>query len=271
MQIIALVIIIVLALIYTYINFLFLPKWTSIQKQREQLQKRQAYYQQLLGYQSNPAGLKKTSDGLEDQAKDLTAQIPSQLDKPQIMVDIYTIAKLHSINPQTLKFEPLQNKGDHQELTMNFSCSGNTEDVLSLIEDLEHTPLQKFALQSINLTRSKASSGTDKTSIDTTLQTILSGTKTVSGDLSTKTAITGEVNQSNIMTSNPVDSSNPASLLGTNNNTSPGLINPKPQLNVELKFVAYSSPIGTADRTDKKPAFMFSQFGSDSIAKMFEP
>ncbi|MFZ3102799.1 MAG: hypothetical protein WA113_11490 [Desulfitobacteriaceae bacterium] len=122
------------------------------------------------------------------------------------------------------------------------------------------------------MTVSKAANGTDKTSIDTTIQNILSGTKIVSGDLSTKTAITGEVNQSNIMAPNPVDRSNPASIQGTiKNNTSLGLINPKPQLSVELKFVAYSSPIGTADGTDKKLWFMFSQFGSDSISKMFAP
>ena len=267
MEKLALVLIIGIALIYAYINFLFLPKWTSIQQQREQLQKKQAYYQQMLSNQSDQTGLKKTIEGLEGQAKELTAQIPSQLDKPKIMVDIYTIAKLHSINPQTLKFEPIQKKGDHQELAMNLSCSGQIEDILSLIEELAHTPLQKFALQSINITRANASSGTDKTIIDTTLQTLLGGSK----NLSTKTAITGEVNQSNILVPNPVDSSKPASLQGASNNTSSGLIDSKLQLSVELKFVAYSSPIGTADKTDKQPSFMFSQFGSDSIAKMFEP
>lgn len=240
-QKIALAIILGLTLVYAYINYLFLPKWTLLQKQREQLQNSLNSYQQLLSFQSNQVGLAKTSASLEGEAKELTALIPSQLDKPDIMVDIYTIAKLHAVEPQTLKFEPIQNKGDHQELAMNLSCSGQTEDILSLIYNIEHTPLHKFALQSTNLTVSKSASGVDKTNID-------------------------------ITETNPVDGTSYAGILGAiDNNISTGLIIVKPQLNVELKFVAYSSPIGTADGTNKKPSFMFSQFGSDSIARIFEP
>lgn len=240
-QKIALAIILALTLIYAYINYLFIPKLALLQEQRKQLQNRQAAYQQLFSFQSNQAGLAKTSESLEGEAKNLTALIPSQLDKPEIMVDIYTIAKLHAVEPQTLKFEPIQNKGDHQELTMNLSCFGQTEDILSLIDNFEHTPLHKFALLSTNLTTAKAASRTDKTNID-------------------------------ITDTNPVDGTSAAGILGTiDKNTSPELIIVKPQLSVELKFVAYSSPIGTADGTNKKPAFMFSQFGADSIARMFEP
>ncbi|KUO78651.1 MAG: hypothetical protein APF81_27030 [Desulfosporosinus sp. BRH_c37] len=39
----------------------------------------------------------------------------------------------------------------------------------------------------------------------------------------------------------------------------------KPGINCELKFVAYASPIGTAEGTNKKPSFMVSQFGSKDV------
>lgn len=271
LQKIVLVIIVGITLIYAYINYLLLPKWTLIQKQKEQLLNRQVYYGQLLTQQSNQAVLAKTITSLEDEGKDLTAQIPTQLDKPQIMADIYTIAKLHAVDPQTLKFEPLQNKGDHQELAMNLSYSGQTEDILSLIDDLEHTPLHKFALQSINLTVSKPVNGTDKTNI--TLQDKLNVNKLVYGDISYKTSNNGGGDQSDIIKTDSANGMNTtAEIPGLiYSNLSPELISSTPKLDVELKFVAYSSPIGTEDSTNRKPWFMFFKFGADSITKMFAP
>ena len=220
MQKITLVIILGVGLVYAYVNYLFLPKWTSIQNQRDKQQKDLASYQKLLTYQANQEQLAKTIAGLESEAKGLSAQIPSQLDKPQIMVDIYTIAKLHAVDPQTLKFEPIQTVGDHQELTMNLSYIGQAENIIKLIDDLENTPLHKFALHSINLAVVKPNYEMDKKTI-------------------------------NLLTS--PDSKD------------------KLQLSADIKFVAYSSPIGNTDETNKKPAFMFSNFGADSIARMFEP
>lgn len=237
-QKITLVIILGLGIIYAYANYLFIPKWAMIQTQRDQILKKTGSYEKLLVYQSNQEELAKTIAVLESEAKALSAKIPSQLDKPQIMVDIYTMAKLHAVDPQTLKFEPIQTVGDHQELAMNLSYSGQVENIINLIDDLQNTSLHKFALRSVNLTVTKPNSQKDEK------------------------AINKQSNPEGISTSD---------ILNAINNIDPGIIKDKYLLNANLKFVAYSSPLGNADGTNKKPAFMFSDFGTDSIAKMFEP
>lgn len=229
MQKIALALIVGFSLVYVYANYLLLPKWILLQEQRKQLQNRQSYYQELLSYQSNQVELAKTCNDLEETARNLTALIPSQFDKPQIMVDIYTLAKLHAVTPQTLKFETIQNKEDKLALVMNLNCSGQAKDIISLIDDLEHTPLHKFVLQSINLSSAKSA----KTPAATEKVNVLES----------------DSSYTNIAAGMP----------------------DKPQLNMELKFAAYSSTFGTADGIKQKPSFMFSAFGSGSIAKMFEP
>lgn len=226
-----------LGLIYAYANYLFSPKWASIQTQKVQLQKSMASHQMLLNYQANQEELAKTIASLEREAQDLSARIPSQLDKPQIMVDIYTIAKLHEVDPQTLKFEPIQTIDDRQELTMSLTYTGQPENILNFIDDLEHTSLHKIALKSINLSRAKSDNSANQK----------------------PTSIVVEPNNKTILDLGVIDNISPLVILG------------KPQLNADIKFVAYSSSIGKADGTNKKPAFMFSNFGAESIAKMFEP
>lgn len=238
MQKITLVIILGLGLIYAYVSYLFLPKWTLIQNQRDQLEKKTASYQKLNTYQSNQEEIAKTIADLETEVKDLAAKIPAQLDKPQIMVDIYTMAKLHAVEPQTLKFEPIKTVGDHQELSMNLSYIGPAENIINLIDDLQHTSLHKFALHSVNLSVSKP----DNKKNEKTTNILLNPDKVTTSDI-----------------------------LGAIKNIDPVIIMDKTQLSADIKFVAYSSPIGNGDGTNKKPAFMFSKFGAESIARMFDP
>lgn len=293
---IALAVVLALGLVYAYLNYLFLPKWALLQKQREQLRSREAYYQQLLSYQSNKEGLTKTIASLDSQAKELTAQIPADLDKPQIMVDIYTIAKLHAVNPQTLKFEQIQKKGNNQELAMSLTCSGKIDDILSFIKDLETTPLDKFALQSINFNVQNASSTPSTPSAQSTpsiqstqsTQSTQNSLKTPDAESAAKNTAAGNSNSFKVMDATKVNSpatGQTGTVSGATQNQITGTrispANPQTvqnqqadlpaQLSVELKMTAYANPIGTSDSSNKKPDFMFSQFGFDSIDKMFNP
>ena len=197
-QIILLVLIIMFGISYAYIKFLLLSQWTVIQEANNQLFTLQNNYQELLTYQKNQSGLQQEIKTLEEKVLQLNAQLPNRLDKPQIMVGLYTLAKQHSVVPQSVAFEQIQTKGASQELRMSLSCSGKTVDLLAVIDDLQFGGSQRLAIKSLSLTGSQQN------------------------------------------------------------------------MRAELKLMA-SGGLGNANALTQKPAFMNSQFGVDSPAKMFQP
>lgn len=144
--------IIIVGLGYSYAKFLFLPEWTAIQSLTSQLHTQENNYQELLTYQRNQSGLQQEIKTLESKVSQLNTQIPKQLDEPQLMVGLYTLAKQHSAYPQSIAFAQPQTKGTYQELAMSFSCLGKPADILALIHDLQFGKSQRLTISSVNLT-----------------------------------------------------------------------------------------------------------------------
>ncbi|OLN32230.1 type 4a pilus biogenesis protein PilO [Desulfosporosinus metallidurans] len=155
LEIIILVLFVMLGLGYAYVAFLFLPEWTVIQRATSQLNAQMRNYQELLAYQKNQSALQQDIKTLETKVQQLKAQVPNRLDKPQLMVDLYTLAKQHSVSPQSITFEPIQTKGSYQTIGMNVNYIGKTADVLALIHDMQYGGGQRLTLQSLNLTVSQ--------------------------------------------------------------------------------------------------------------------
>jgi len=147
-----LILFLIFGLVYAYITVLFLPEWTVIQSSTSQLNAQENHYQELLSYQNNQSGLQEEITGLEAKVHQLNAQLPNRIDNPQLMVGLYTLAKQHSVIPQTLAFEQAQTKGTYQEMGMSFSCLGKTTDILTMIHDLQFGGGQRLAIKSISLT-----------------------------------------------------------------------------------------------------------------------
>lgn len=154
-QIILLIVIILSGFSYAYLKFLFLPQWTVIQDAENQLTSQENHYQELLTYQENQSGLEQDIKILEAKVHELNAHLPNQLDKPQLLVGLYTLAKQHTIDPQSVAFEQVQTKGTYQEMGMSFSCLGKTTDLLAMIHDLQFGESQQLAIKSISLTGSQ--------------------------------------------------------------------------------------------------------------------
>ncbi len=152
---IVLVFFIIIGLGYSYIEFLFLPEWTAIQSSTNQLHTKESNYQELLTYQKNQSGLQQEIKTLETKVMQLNAQIPNRLDKPQLMVALYTLAKQHSVYPQSIGYDKPQTKGFYQEMGVSFSCLGKPTDILAMIHDLQFGGTERLAISSINLTVSQ--------------------------------------------------------------------------------------------------------------------
>ncbi len=155
LQIIILVVTIMFGTSYAYLKFLFLPQWSVIQDATNRLDSLQNQYQELLTYQKNQSALQQEIKALETKVLELKAQLPNRLDKPQLMVGLYTQAKQHTVDPQSIAFEQAQTKGTYQEMGISFSCLGKTSDILALIHDLQFGGNQRLAIKSLGLTGSQ--------------------------------------------------------------------------------------------------------------------
>lgn len=141
--------------IYAYVAYLFLPQWETLQRQSQELRKREAYYLKLQDAQSNLPQLQQEAQDLKSKMQKQNTQMPGNLDNAQLLVDIYVLAKQKGVNPQSLTFDSVQKKESYQEINMSFTCEGLPASVLNLIEDLQHGPSFRAAIRGVNLSSQK--------------------------------------------------------------------------------------------------------------------
>lgn len=151
MEKIVLLLIVSAGLIYAYTTYFLFPKLEQIHSVVEIRNERQNYYQQLLNDRDNLTSVQKETQRLEEREKELSAQIPAQIDQPQLMVDLYTLAKSRGVLPQSLAYESIQNKGTYQVVGLTFISLGKPADILGMIKDIQQMPKQKIAILSVNL------------------------------------------------------------------------------------------------------------------------
>ena len=152
LEIIALIFFVIIGLGYAYIKFLFMPEWTVIQSATSKLSSQKDHYQELLTYQKDQSGLQQEINTLETKILQLNSQLPNKLDEPQLMVGLYTLAKQHSVSPQSVAFEQAQTKGTYQQMGMSFISLGKPADILTMIHDLQFEGTQRLAISRVNLT-----------------------------------------------------------------------------------------------------------------------
>lgn len=141
--------------VYAYITYFLLPRVDVIKGDLRRLAERKTYYAVVQSYAADLSGLQRKIDTVKNQVNRQAQGIPSRLDKPQIMVDLYQMAKARGVYPQTLKFEPQKSQGSYEEMALTFTCLGNPGDVLNLLQDLQQYSKQKFAITSTSLVTEK--------------------------------------------------------------------------------------------------------------------
>lgn len=151
---IILIMIIAAAMFYSYWTYLFQSEWSVLKNINQQIVTRTTYLNRLISY-NDPAKFQQDLAKEQDLGKQLSSRLPSTLDKPQISVELYLLAKQQGVIPQSITFEPLQNKGNHQEMDITFVGQGSPANILSMLGVLEHGSTAKYALKSLNLTTGK--------------------------------------------------------------------------------------------------------------------
>ncbi|WP_242662095.1 hypothetical protein [Desulfitobacterium hafniense] len=154
-QLILLLTLITAGLIYGYYTYLFTPKLADIQSLKQFLQERQSRYALLLGYKEKNASLYGEVAQLEAKYHNLKEQIPQEIDKPKLLIDLYTLAKINQVQPQTVTFGSLQTTDSYVTQSLTFSCLGTQQGIINMINDIQLSEDQRFTLESLNFTNDK--------------------------------------------------------------------------------------------------------------------
>jgi len=147
-QKIVLLLIVAFGICYSYYTYLFVPEWKVIQTSTARLNEREVYYQRLISYAANVSEIDKEMKLLDNQQKQLLSQTLTKLDKPKILVYLYNLAKQYNVVPDKVVFGQPLDKGTYQELPLTFTFSGKVDVILSLINHLQYSGTQRFAIQS---------------------------------------------------------------------------------------------------------------------------
>lgn len=151
-QLIFLLVLLSGGLIYAYSTYLFTPEWTKVQSLAEQVSVRKSRYEHLVAYQDNISSLQAEIKSLQLQSAEFTARIPITIDKPGLLVSLYTVAKANKVEPQAVSFEPLKSQDTYLAQPIIFVCSGESQNVLTMIKKLQTEGTQRFTIESVNLT-----------------------------------------------------------------------------------------------------------------------
>jgi len=148
-QLLILIAVIMVGILYAYIQYLFIPQWSILVEKSAQVSDRKAYLTRLEESYQGFSVLKEQAVDLKAQVSTLDSKIPKKLDKPDIMVTIYNMAKKNAVIPQSLSYEPVKDEGGYLTMGMNFSCVGSPENIYTLVQQFQEGNPYIFVLDSI--------------------------------------------------------------------------------------------------------------------------
>lgn len=154
-QLILLIALIAVGGIYAYHTYLFTPEWMKIQNLKGQIQERQDRYEQLASHVGNSSALDAQIRDLEERSIELQAQIPLLIDKPNLVTDLYTVAKTNQVQPQAVNFDNSEAMDTYIIQSLTFTCLGSQENIIRMINDLQMDQEQRFTLESMRFTNDK--------------------------------------------------------------------------------------------------------------------
>lgn len=149
-QFIILTVVVVLGFVYAYFNYMFIPQWTELKNISAQISSRQVYLERLQENNKIISNLKQDVVDLTVTEMELKRKIPAELDYPDIMMTIYTMANNNGLSPNNLSFESFKQEGQTVTLGMSFTCTGPKENIHTLVEQFLKGNEYIFVLDSIS-------------------------------------------------------------------------------------------------------------------------
>ena len=154
-QLLMLIAVVSFGFMYAYIQFLLTPQWGVIKGLATELSVSQAHLERLEESDNNLSTLKQNVVELTMVESDLKERIPTGLDKPDIMMTIYSMAKENDLSSRNLSFEGIREENQTFTMGMAFSCTGSRDNINTLVEQFHLGSKYIFVLESISYSSSE--------------------------------------------------------------------------------------------------------------------
>jgi len=102
----------------------------------------------------NVAALRQDVMELTVAETNLKDRIPAELDYPNIMMTVYTMAKNNGLNPKNISYESIAQQGQTVTLGLSFTCTGSRDNIYTLAEQFLKGDEYLFVLDSISVSGS---------------------------------------------------------------------------------------------------------------------
>jgi len=138
-----------------YAVYIFMPKISELQAQAAEISRQRVLLSQLQqGYRSYDQ-LKEQAASLQGKASELKKKIPGEINKPEIMLAVYNMAKNSGVAPKNLTFEEQKDEGAYFSMGMVFTCEGETIHILNLVDAFQKRDKYYLALDSITFNQAE--------------------------------------------------------------------------------------------------------------------
>ncbi|MGI5901935.1 MAG: hypothetical protein ACOX7U_05620 [Desulfitobacteriia bacterium] len=148
-RIIVVVLIFSFAFLCFYIQYLFLPQLAVIKGKVREFSEREAYLAQIEDNYQNYSLLEEEFLTLQARALELDSKVLKSLDKPEIMLALYNMAKDKGLSPKSLTFGSQWEESDYRALNIIFTCSGPLQNIYEFMDQFSAEDYYFFALESV--------------------------------------------------------------------------------------------------------------------------
>ncbi|MBO8137642.1 MAG: type 4a pilus biogenesis protein PilO [Desulfotomaculum sp.] len=130
-------------IIILYYKFIFEPQWTKIHQLQQKLNnsQRQLEYRLAEEWDDIPK-LQERAVEIKKEIDKINELVPNTVNEPQLLVDLYYMAKKNNLHSETIKFSPLkkvQGK-DYSIFSVSMDVTGKNKDIYNYLKEVEEYP-----------------------------------------------------------------------------------------------------------------------------------
>jgi type IV pilus assembly protein PilO len=148
------------AVIYLFYTFIFVPQSSQIEQLSVQCKQEQQKVKQVEAFQNEHSDMDQYLRELDKEKKTVDAQLPDDADMQGFLVQGETAARDGKLPLLSVKYEKVENKKGYREIPVGMQVQGDYFQTLNFIKNMENSP--RFnSIKKIVMTMEKGSIKTE--------------------------------------------------------------------------------------------------------------
>jgi type IV pilus assembly protein PilO len=139
-HIIALASIVLIAAIYAFYAFIFVPQQAEIDQLSAQCLQEQKKVDTIEAFQQKHPNIKQYLAELDDNKKDVDLKLPDDSDMREFLLQAEKAAKESNLSLTLVKYNPVRNQKGYRDIPVQIEVNGNYFQTVKFIKNIENSP-----------------------------------------------------------------------------------------------------------------------------------